>query len=60
MKTEDKTTIYSVIYETTSKKQVYSNYQLTNHITEIVSLGGTAATETQEKVQEAGRGTQQT
>jgi hypothetical protein len=53
-KTEDKTTIYSVIYETTSKKQVYSNYQLTNHITEIVSLGGTAATETQEKVRKEG------
>ena len=53
-KTEDKTTIYSVIYEITSKKQVYSNYQLTNHITEIVSLGGTAATETQEKMRREG------
>jgi hypothetical protein len=48
-KTEDKTTVYNVIYEITAKKQVYSNYQLTNHITETVSLGGTAATETQEK-----------
>lgn len=53
-KTEDKTTIYSVIYEITSKKQVYSNYQLTNHITEIVSLGGTAASETQEKIRREG------
>ncbi|QBZ98454.1 hypothetical protein [Flavobacterium sangjuense] len=53
-KTEDRTTIYSVIYEITSKKQVYSNYQLTNHITEIVSLGGTAATETQEKMRREG------
>ncbi|MDN3676847.1 hypothetical protein QWY90_05930 [Flavobacterium paronense] len=53
-KTEDKTTIYSVIYEITSKKQVYSNYQLTNHITEIVSLGGTGASETQEKMRREG------
>jgi hypothetical protein len=53
-KTEERTTIYSVIYEIASKKQVYSNYQLTNHITEIVSLGGTAATETQEKMRREG------
>lgn len=53
-KTEDKTTVYSVIYEIASKKQVYSNYQLTNHITETVSLGGTAATETQEKIRREG------
>ena len=53
-KTEDKTTVYNVIYEITSKKQVYSNYQLTNHITETVSLGGTAATETQEKIRREG------
>jgi len=53
-KTEDKTTIYSVIYEITSKKQVYSNYQLTNYITEIVSLGGTTATETKEKMRREG------
>ena len=53
-KTEEKTTIYSVIYEIVSKKQVYSNYQLTNHITEIVSLGGTAATETQERNRKEG------
>ncbi len=53
-KTEDKTTVYSVIYELVSKKQVYSNYQLTNHITEKVSLGGTAASETQEKIRREG------
>lgn len=53
-KTEEKTFIYNVIYEIASKKQVYSNYQLTNHITEVVSLGGTAATETQEKMRREG------
>jgi len=53
-KTEEKTTIYSVIYEITTKKQVYSNYQLTNHITEKVSLGGTGAFETQEKMRREG------
>lgn len=53
-KTEDKTTIYSVIYELVSKKQVYSNYQLTNHITEKVFLGGTSASETQEKIRREG------
>ena len=53
-KTEDKSTAYSVIYEIVSKKQVYSNYQLTNHITEKVSLGGTSASETQEKIRREG------
>ena len=53
-KTEDITTVYSVIYEIGSKKQVFSNSQMTNHITEIVSLGGTAATETQEKIRRDG------
>jgi hypothetical protein len=36
------------------KKQVYSNYQLTNHITEKVSLGGTGAFETHEKMRREG------
>lgn len=54
LKTEERTTIYSVIYEIVSKKQVYSNYQLTNHITEKVFLGGTAASETQEKMRREG------
>ncbi len=53
-KTEDKTIIYSTVYEITNKKQVFSNSQTTNHITEIVSLGGTAATETQEKIRREG------
>ena len=53
-KTEEKTTVYSVIYEITTKKQVYSNYQLINHITEKVSLGGTGAFETQEKMRREG------
>jgi hypothetical protein len=53
-KTENKTTVYSVIYEVVAKKQVYSNYQLTNHIIEKVSLGGTAASETQEKIRREG------
>ncbi|NNT71469.1 hypothetical protein HKT18_04485 [Flavobacterium sp. IMCC34852] len=53
-KTEDITNVYSVIYEIANKKQVFSNTQITNHITEIVSLGGTAATETQEKIRRDG------
>lgn len=53
-KTEDITNVYSVIYEIANKKQVFSNTQVTNHITEIVSLGGTAATETQEKIRRDG------
>ena len=53
-KTEEKTTVYNVIYEIVSKKQVYSNYQLTNHITEKVSLGGTAASETQDRIRREG------
>ena len=53
-KTEDITNVYSVIYEIANKKQVFSNTQMTNHITEIVSLGGTAATETQEKIRREG------
>lgn len=53
-KTEDKTTIYSVVYDIPSKKQVFSNSQVTNNITEIVSLGGTAATETQQRIRREG------
>ena len=53
-KTEDITNVYSVIYEIANKKQVFSNTQMTNHITEIVSLGGTSATETQEKIRRDG------
>ena len=53
-KTEDKILVYNTIYELNSKKQVYSNCQVTNHITERVSLGGTAASETQEKIRREG------
>ncbi len=53
-KTENKTTVYNVIYELVSKKQVYSNYQLTNNIVEKVTLGGTGASETQEKIRREG------
>lgn len=53
-KTENKTTVYSAVYEIANKKQVFSNTQVTNNITEIVSLGGTAATETQERVRREG------
>ena len=54
MKSEERTTIYSVIYEIIAKKQVYSNYQLTNHITEKVFLGKSEASETQEKMRREG------
>lgn len=55
LKTEDRTTIYSVIYEIVSKKQVFSNYQLTNHITEKVFLDkNKTASETQEKIRREG------
>lgn len=53
-KTEDKTTVYNLIYELASKKQVFSNYQLTNHIIEQVMLGNTTASETQEKYRREG------
>lgn len=54
-KTEDRTTIYSIIYEIISKKQVYSNFQLTNHITEKVFLDkNKTASETQEKIRREG------
>ena len=53
-KTENKTTVYNVVYEIVSKKKVYSNYQLTNHIVEKVFLGGTGASETQEKIRREG------
>ena len=55
IKTEDKTMVYSVIYEIVSKKQVFSNYQLTNHITEKVFLDkNKTASETQEKIRREG------
>jgi hypothetical protein len=53
-KSEDKTTVYTIIYELASKKQVFSNFQLTNHIIEQVMLGNTTASETQEKYRREG------
>jgi hypothetical protein len=54
LKTEDITTIYSVVYEIVGKKQVFSNTQMTNHIIEKVYLNHTAASETQEKIRREG------
>ena len=55
LKTEDKTTIYNVVYEILAKKQVYSNYQLTNNIKEQVFLDkNKTASETQEKIRREG------
>lgn len=55
LKTEDITMIYSVIYEITTKKQVFSNYQKTTNIVEKVFLDrNKTASETQEKVRKEG------
>jgi hypothetical protein len=55
LKTEDITTIYSVIYEVTNKKQVFSNFQKTTNIVEKVFLDkNKTASETQEKVRREG------
>ena len=50
LKTEDAATIYSNIYELTSKKLVFSNKQVTSHIVEKVFLDKLKnASETQER-----------
>lgn len=55
LKTEDITTVYSNVYEITSKKQVFYNTQLTNHIVEKVFLDRLKnASETQERVRKEG------
>lgn len=55
LKTEDITMMYSVIYEITAKKQVFSNYQKTTNIVEKVFLDrNKTASETQEKVRKEG------
>ena len=55
LKTEDITTVYSVIYEITNKKQVFSNIEKTNNIVEKVFLDKNKnASETQEKVRREG------
>ncbi|WP_298396017.1 hypothetical protein [Flavobacterium sp.] len=55
LKTEDITTVYSNVYEITSKKQVFYNTQLTNHIVEKVFLDKLKnASETQERMRREG------
>lgn len=55
LKTEDITTVYSNVYEITSKKQVFYNTQLTNHIVEKVFLDRLKnASETQERMRREG------
>ena len=54
-KTEDISTVYSMIYDIASKKQVFANSQMTNHITEILFLDkNKTATQTQEKIRREG------
>lgn len=55
LKTEDITNVNSVVYEIPNKKQVFSNTQMTNHITEKVFLDRLkTASETQEKMRREG------
>jgi hypothetical protein len=55
LKTEDIATVYSIVYEIPNKKQVFSNTQITNHITEKVFLDKLKnASETQEKIRREG------
>jgi hypothetical protein len=52
---ENKTTVYSVVYEIVSKKQVYSNYQLTiNSIEKVFLDKNKTASETQQKIRREG------
>jgi hypothetical protein len=55
VKTEDITTMYSVIFDVVSKKQVFSNFEKTNNIVEKVFLDRLKnASETQERVRREG------
>ncbi len=55
LKTEEITNVFSIVYEIASKKQVFSNTQMTNHITEKVFLDRLkTASETQEKIRRDG------
>ena len=55
LKTEDITSTYSVIYEIPNKKQVFSNFQTTNNITEKVFLDRLkTASETQQRIRKEG------
>ena len=54
-KTEDIVTIYTKVYDITTKKEVFSNYQITNNITEQVFLDkNKTASETQNKIRKEG------
>jgi 16S rRNA U516 pseudouridylate synthase RsuA-like enzyme len=54
-KTEDILTIYTKVYDITSKKEVFSNYQITNNITEQVFLDkNKTVSETQNKIRREG------
>lgn len=55
LKTENRTVVYSVVYEIPNKKQVFSNSQTTNHIVEKVFLDKLKnASETQERIRREG------
>ena len=55
LKTEDKTILYSIVYEISEKKQVFSNFQTTNNSTEKVYLDkNKTASETQNKIRREG------
>ncbi|MGL2965994.1 hypothetical protein [Flavobacterium sp. XGLA_31] len=55
LKTEDIEANYTVVYELTTKKQVFTNTQTINHITEKVFLDKLKnASETQEKIRREG------
>lgn len=55
LKTENITTIYSKVYDVTTKAEVFSNYQTTNNIVEKVFLDRLKnASETQEKIRREG------
>lgn len=55
LKTEDVTIVTSIIYEIPTKKQVFSNTQMTNHIVEKVFLDKLKnASETQERMRREG------
>ena len=54
-KTEDIVTIYTKVYDITTKKEVFSNYQITNNITEQVFLDkNKTASETQNRIRKEG------
>ncbi len=55
LKTEDITKVYQIIYEIANKKQVFSNYQTTNHSKEIVFLDKAKdVSETRQKIRVEG------